>query len=457
MQSPDVLVRMIAVCMLQGDWRADAMVERLRKLLGKGYRGLKPLAERVDRHFGSQRRPRLVLLIAFLRADRGLRRALRKNKLRIQEWTIDAAVMQPSPAAASWQIPAITSEEELAQWLGIHLSKLPWYADAKLLHARHPEKYAGHYRRYFASKKWFLNSDSSQSSVCKFSSVARSLGSSRLIEAPKRVLKSIQKEILYGIFESVPPHPSCCGFRTGSSIVDYAAPHVGKSVVLKMDLRDFYPSIHYGRVFAIFASLGYPENISRLLAQLSTTATPLGLWQVRERNELVEHYESLYSVRHLPQGAPSSPALANLAAYRLDCRLTGFAKQLGANYTRYADDLAFSGGEEFKRAAKRFSTSVAAIILEEGFQVNFRKTRIMPAATSQRLAGIIVNESLNIPRKKYDELKAILTNSIRFGLESQNRANHPDFRRYLQGRVAFISMINAEKGSKLRDLLQQVD
>src|ERR1035438_3796724 len=84
-----------------------------------------------------------------------------------------------------------------------------------------------------------------------------------------------------------------------------------------------------------------------------------------------------YARPHLPQGAPPSPALANLCTYRVDCRLTGLAKSVGAEYTRYADDLAFSGSEAFERRIERFSTHVAAILIEEGFTVYYRKTRVM--------------------------------------------------------------------------------
>src|SRR6202034_1577966 len=82
----------------------------------------------------------------------------------------------------------------------------------------------------------------------------------------------------------------------------------------------------------------------------------------------------LLSFPHLPQGAPTSPALANLCAYRLDCRLAGLANAVGAAYTRYADDMIFSGDEVLERAARRFHIHVCRIVLEEGFEVNTRKS-----------------------------------------------------------------------------------
>ena len=121
------------------------------------------------------------------------------------------------------------------------------------------------------------------------------------------------------------------------------------------------------------------------------------------------------SPSHLPQGAPTSPALANMCLYRADCRLAGLAESAGAQYTRYADDLAFSGEGDFDRRVDRFSLHAAAILHEEGFAVHHRKTRIMRQGVRQHLAGVVTNRRLNVPRADYDLLKAILTNCARHG------------------------------------------
>jgi RNA-directed DNA polymerase len=166
---------------------------------------------------------------------------------------------------------------------------------------------------------------------------------------------------------------------------------------------------------------------------------------------------TLYARPHLPQGAPTSPALANLTAFRLDCRLFGLAKSAGAVYTRYADDLAFSGGEDFNRVVGRFSTHTTAIALEEGFNVNHRKTRSMRQGVRQHLAGIVVNQKLSLRRRELELLEAILTNCVRFGPESQNRATLPDFRAHLEGRIGFVEMIDRVKGHSLRALFEAID
>ncbi|HBJ33337.1 MAG TPA: RNA-directed DNA polymerase [Planctomycetaceae bacterium] len=457
MQSNRVLIRTIAITLLRGDWQVEAMAIRTAKLLGKRYRWISPLIKRLDQQFGSSRRPKQSELIDFLRLDRGLCRALEKHEPEIFDWLQEADVMQPIPSAEAWQIPSITTEGELAEFLGAATSDLIWLADEKSLHSKNTKKYSGHYHHHLVNKKnsvlHFCNPHDLDAIANRLRIPSESI---RLIEAPKRRLKSIQRNVLNGILDRVPPHRSCCGFRQGESIVDYSRPHVGKSIVLKMDLRNFYPTITLNRIISIYTSLGFPETVSRLLAHLSTTVTPPEIWRNHKGASQLRYLESLYTCRHLPQGAPSSPALANLVAFRLDCRLEGLAKHVGADYTRYADDLAFSGGDEFRRIAKRFSTSVSAIVMEEGFGVNFRKTRIMPAASRQRLVGLVVNHGLNVQRQEYDRLKAILTNCIRHGPESQNRDNHPSFRRYLEGKIAFVSMINIEKGNKLLGLFRAI-
>ena len=166
--------------------------------------------------------------------------------------------------------------------------------------------------------------------------------------------------------------------------------------------------------------------------------------------------QRLYARPHLPQGAPTSPALANIGCYRLDSRLSALAKSASASYTRYADDLAFSGDWEFERRVERFAEHVGAILLEEGFRANHRKTRIMRRGVRQQLAGLVTNEKMNVARRDFDLVKAVLTNCVRHGPESQNRERRPDFRSHLQGRVSFVEMINPARGKRLRDIFDRI-
>src|SRR5262249_3413465 len=153
-------------------------------------------------------------------------------------------------------------------------------------------------------------------------------------------------------------------------------PHCGRSIVLRFDLRDFFPSVPSSRVHALFSTAGYPADVARLLTGLCTNVVPADVWRTppgAQRPPWAEQKRSRTPPR--AQGAPTSPALANLCAYRLDRRLAGLAQRLGAAYTRYADDLAFSGDAELERTARRFQVQVCRIALEEGFEVHTRKSR----------------------------------------------------------------------------------
>jgi hypothetical protein len=216
-----------------------------------------------------------------------------------------------------------------------------------------------------------------------------------------------------------------------------------------MDLQDFFPSFAAARIQTLFRTLGYAESVADLLGGICTNAVPRDVcnkWEAR----------TLYSRPHLPQGAPASPALANLCCYRADCRLTGLAKSVGAEYTRYADDLAFSGSQSLERCVDRFSAHAAAVLLEEGFAVNHRKTRIMRQGVRQHLVGLVANRHMNVRRTDFDRLKATLTNCVRRGPESQNRDGHSSFRSHLEGRVGFVEDINPARGARLRAILEQI-
>jgi retron-type reverse transcriptase len=326
-------------------------------------------------------------------------------------------------AAAAWDVPAIESAGALADWLLLDHGELAWFADLKGLWYQRNRPRLRHYRYQVRTKR---------------------SGSIRLIEAPKMRLKKLQRQILAGILAGIPPHSAAQGFLRGRSIKTFVAPHVGQRVVLRMDLQNFFPSIAGSRIQALFRTMGYPETVADLLGGICTNATPPDIWKDAVWKEAaldipaaqLWEARALYSRPHLPQGAPTSPALANLCAYRVDCRLAGLAKSAGAQYTRYADDLAFSGGEAFERCVERFRTHVAAILREEGFSVHHRKTRMMRAG--------------------FDRLKAILTNCVRLGPESQNRDAHPYFRAHLEGRVGFVESINPGKGRRLRAILEQI-
>jgi RNA-directed DNA polymerase len=436
-----LLVAALARVFLAGVPTAEQVIVRADQMLGRRWRWLRPLAGRYIKAYDGQTRPRHREVVRFLLQDRGFKRAWSKyaHQLSISQWLTEPQQMQPVATATVWSIPAIESATALAAWLGVSPGELEWFADLKGLgHGKKTRQQLRHYHyRVFAKRS----------------------GTVRLIESPKPRLKELQRLILARLLDEIPLHPAVHGFRKGRSITTFTALHVGQRVVLRMDLRDFFPSISRARVQALLRTAGYPEPVADLLGGICTNAAPRDVWdklafhvdppQLREIREL-------YAEPHLPQGAPTSPALANLCCYRMDCRLAGLARSAGAEYTRYADDLAFSGGEEFERRVNRFSTHVAAILLEEGFAANHHKTRIMRQGVRQQLTGLVVNRRMNVKRVDFDRLKATLTNCVRQGPESQNREAHPNFKEHLEGRIGFVEMVNPDKARRLRKLWEQI-
>ncbi|MBI4907583.1 MAG: RNA-directed DNA polymerase [Acidobacteria bacterium] len=397
--------------------------------LGRPWRWLRPLGQRYLARFSQGTRPRTAGVVDFLLQDPGFRRAAQRHarSLDVANWLCEPRQMQPVGKAAGWDIPTIETVTDLASWLEIPLDALN--------SAAVPFATSHHYHYRLLSKQ---------------------SGMLRLIEAPKPRLKALQRRIAAGILDCIPLHPAVHGFRHGHSIKTFAAPHAGQRVVLRMDLRDFFPTITRARVQAFFRTAGYPEAVADMLGILCTNSTPGSIWKPADP-KLVPEMRALHRTPHLPQGAPTSPALANLCAYRFDCRLSGLALASGAFYTRYADDLAFSGDTDFERSVDRFTTHAAAILMDEGFSVHHRKTRVMRRGVRQHLAGLVTNDIPNIYRGDYDRLKAILTNCLRHGPASQNRNGHPDFRAHLDGRISFVEMINPSKARKLRALFHQIN
>lgn len=283
-------------------------------------------------------------------------------------------------------------------------------------------------------------------------------GVPRIIEQPKRLLKAAQRDILREILRWVPAHPAAHGFVARRSVLSFTREHIGRAAVLRLDLENFFPSIGEARVSAIFRTLGYPPPVARLLTSLCTTGTRLDALPEFADCATARHLRLrwLYSRPHLPQGAPTSPHMANLVAYRLDARLSGLAKSAGCQYTRYADDLLFSGDKEWQRQAEQFKLQVAAIVLDEGFRLNYRKTRLMPQATRQLATGVVLNSHANVDRRQSDLLKATLHNCVRFGPRTQNHQAHANFHAHLLGRINWIRQLNPGRADKLMRVFNEI-
>lgn len=352
-----------------------------------------------------------------------------RRPLRVHRWMSAPSTM----GNRRWPVPAIADRAELATWLAVTPDHLAWFADRRSMERTAPDERLRHYHR-----TWVRKPD----------------GSARLLERPKREMKDLQRQVLHQILDRIPVHDAAHGFRVGRSVRTGAAPHVGRQVVIRLDLESFFSGITAGRVYGIFRLAGYPEPVAHSLAALCTTVTPraviqsappapAALWEPRRR--------MLHRLRspHLAQGSPTSPALANLSAHRLDRRLAGLVSTFGASYTRYADDLVISGERHIARTSRSIIDLVAEIARDEGFAVHPLKTKVFTAAQRQTVTGLVVNRRANVARPDFDRLRAILHDAATNGPDHANREGHPDFRSHLLGRIAWVGADSEGRAARL--------
>jgi RNA-directed DNA polymerase len=277
--------------------------------------------------------------------------------------------------------------------------------------------------------------------------IPKKTGGYRAISAPLPRLKQAQQWILDHILDAIPLHSHAHGFRRGRSIVTNAQPHVGALVVVNMDLQDFFPSISYPRVKGVFISLGYSEVVATILGLICTEP------EVTQVELDGRNYYLAQSERHLPQGAPSSPALTNVLCRRLDRRLEGLATSRGFVYTRYADDLTFSTTDPEKlRDIGNILQGATSIIAHEGLTVHPDKTRILRQSQHQEVTGVVVNEKLNIDRTTLKKFRATLYQIEKDGLAGKSWGSG-DLLMAIEGFANYVSMVNPAKG---QDFLAQV-
>lgn len=425
--------RTIAFALVGEPWTRDGLHARLWSLLGARPRNPDPLLRatlqafpelpRGREHEVADHLARLDALRAFVaRCDVPL---ARNPPLRSPE----VGRTRLTPIAP---LPELATAGDLATFLDLDVRTLDWLADLRGLERVVPR---GALRRY------------------DYRTIAKRSGGVRLLEVPRRRLREAQRRVLHAILDGVPPHPAAIGFVRGRSVVDHARAHAGSEVVIGLDLADFFASVSRARVRAVFVALGYPLGVARLLAGLATNLTPRS-----ERPPSIERDAWAHlRAAHLPQGAPTSPALANLVLHGLDVRVAAFARTIGARYSRYADDVVLSGGDTLARASSRVLATVSAIVIEEGFTPRWRKTRVMRASARQRVGGLVVNAAPAVARAERERLEATLVNCARHGPAGQNRAGVSDLRAHLEGRVAWVAQAHAGHGEKLRALLACID
>jgi RNA-directed DNA polymerase len=345
-------------------------------------------------------------------------------------WQSDVSVdfFDPDNLAARLdqrQLPIIDTPEALSDLLEISLGELRW-----LCYHREAAK-SLHYTSFTIPKK---------------------SGGLREIWAPMPKLKAAQHWVLRQIAERLTVHGAAHGFIAGRSIYTNAIEHIDASVIVSMDLANFFPTFTFKRVKGIFRQAGYMDGIATLLALLCTEAP---------REVIEDQGERFYIAmgpRCLPQGSPASPALTNAACLRLDRRLTAFAEKHGWRYTRYADDLTFSlpkdrGTEapDLSVQIKQLIGTVHAVTEGEGLKVRTDKTHVMRPGNQQKVTGLVVNgeDHPRAPRALRRKVRAMIHNlKTGKGLHNGDNLNH------LTGLIAFIHMCDPQQGQHLLNQLR---
>jgi len=308
-------------------------------------------------------------------------------------------------------LPVWKAEEDIAKALGISLREL-WYFSIHREREQQP-----HYVTFAIPKR---------------------SGATRLIMAPKRRLKRIQRTLLHSLVEKLPVSDHAHGFRKNRNVRTGAELHVGKRIVLKLDLKDFFPSVTFARVRGLLIAFGYSYPVASTLAVLMTEA---------ERQPVAfdgKVFHVPVTNRYCVQGAPTSPGLCNAVVLRLDRRLAGLAKKAGFAYTRYADDLTFSGDVD-RAAAHKFRAAASRIIREEGFEVNTDKTRLMTQGARQTVTNVVVNKVLGLSRQHRRRMRAIA--------HRLRSAPSPQASSRLEGRIAYLAMLNPQQAEAVRSRL----
>lgn len=267
------------------------------------------------------------------------------------------------------------------------------------------------------SKNIIFQFSSNTSSYYKVYEIPKKNGKKRKIHQPSKKLKGLQSWILVNILNKLKSSDACKGFEKGMSLNDNVKPHKNSNAILNLDLLDFFPSITPDKVYNIFISIGYNKLISSIFTKLCT------------------YNESL------PQGSPCSPKLANLICWNLDSRLQGFVGKKGIIYTRYADDLTFSGIIPSK--VIKILPIIKEIIQDEGFKVNRNKTRFVGLSRKREVTGLVIFDgNYGIGRKSFKLLRAKIYKLIEFDKDNKTQEKHIN---HIYGWLSYLKSVDSKR------------
>lgn len=287
-------------------------------------------------------------------------------------------------------------------------------------------------------------------------SILKKNGSFRIIKAPRKKIKTIQKKLSDVLYEIYPVRPSAYGFVKGKNIVQNAEQHIGKTFIFNLDLKNFFDYIHFGRVRNLFRSqlFGFNHSVSTILAQLCCIDNSL------------------------PQGAPTSPILSNMISWKLDAQLQRLAKKTNSTYTRYVDDITFSftcskvrlpdGIVMIKDGKTIPGPVITQIIIENGFDINYDKVRLKGTSKKMEVTGLTVNKFPNVKRQFIRQISSILHSWEKYGYEAteaefnskyniRHRATSKikSLKYVVKGKLAFLYSVRGSKNQIFRKLAKQ--
>ncbi len=326
------------------------------------------------------------------------------------------------------RISEIESVEELVSWLNIAIEQKQsdeLITEEELISCLFLEDYNKFYRILLTKKN----------------------GELRSVYIPNKTLRKILnvlKEIFTILYDNL---GSAHGFIIGKSIITNAYHHTGQLLVINIDLKDFFHSISHAMIekSLLRESYGFAKMNPDILNKIIILCT---------------HYVDYYNQSILPQGSPVSPILSNIVCINLDYALNQFARRSGLKYTRYADDITFSG--ECRKMPRSFYAELESILKEEGpFSINNKKTRLQYKSGKQKVTGLVVNKKVNVDRKYIKNVRMLLHIYEKFTpLEANNIFKHNSktnnkLHQVLRGKIEFIGMVKGKNNYVYLKMLER--
>lgn len=281
-------------------------------------------------------------------------------------------------------------------------------------------------------------------------------GTPRQITAPTTPIKIIQGKLNWFLQRVHQPRDSTFGFVLCRNVVKNAAKHRRQKYVFNLDLKDFFPSINFGRVRGLFLSepFNFPSEVATTIARLAC------------------HDNTL------PQGAPSSPVISNMICWKLDRELQEIASKNHSVYTRYADDITFSTSvPEFPSNICKYDTSTQTVVVgsvlssaiqKNGFVINDRKVRLQSWRSRQEVTGLIVNSRVNVKRSFISQLRAMLHDweindlgpaeanfHAKYAKIRHSSKVPPSFKHVVRGKLSYLAMVRGKDDKLYRRYLNK--